>query len=425
MLEDALRVRLGPHMEHISDPVLRKSFFAPLSDALASSLHQRDCPSFTDAEFLELGVTRVICDPRSGRGFLQQIGAHIQSCPQRSSFFEQLKSVRRLQMLSDVTERVATMVSTRAELPEELADHDIYAGDGHWHGAAAHDSIVDDKRWAVGHVYALNLRTRALHHLDLTQGKKEHDMSVLKRLGADTLRMGAKKRHRVIWVWDRAGIDFELWRNWKNTRGIYFISRTKDNMAFTTASPMPRDPDRPVDPNILSDERCLSGQGTEVRLIRYRDPVSATVYEFVTTVFHLPADIIAWLYKSRWNIEKVFDQLKNKFDESKAWATSDTAKSIQAKFLCLAHNLLQLFEVQLETEHHIRNEAGLLRREKRAAEYTAAAKEKGHVLSSLLTRLFQPLQRSIKLIRWLRSHWFSSDPLSRILPDLARSYAHS
>jgi hypothetical protein len=38
---------------------------------------------------------------------------------------------------------------------------------------------------------------------------------VLKRLGADTLRMGAKKRHRVIWVWDRAGIDFELWRNWK------------------------------------------------------------------------------------------------------------------------------------------------------------------------------------------------------------------
>ena len=96
-----------------------------------------------------------------------------------------------------------------------------------------------------------------------------------------------------------------------------------------------------------------------------------------------------------------------------------------AKFLCLAHNLLELFEVQLETEHHIRNEAGLLRREKRAAEYTAAAKEKGHVLSSLLTRLFQPLQRSIKLIRWLRSHWFSSDPLSRILPDLARSYAHS
>ncbi|MBE7537416.1 MAG: hypothetical protein HS122_03250 [Opitutaceae bacterium] len=40
-------------------------------------------------------------------------------------------------------------------------------------------------------------------------------MSVLKRLGADMLRMGAKKRQRVIWVWDRAGIDFELWQNWK------------------------------------------------------------------------------------------------------------------------------------------------------------------------------------------------------------------
>ncbi|MBE7537448.1 MAG: transposase [Opitutaceae bacterium] len=41
------------------------------------------------------------------------------------------------------------------------------------------------------------------------------------------------------------------------------------------------------------------------------------MYEFVTTAFHLPADIIAWLYKARWNIEKVFDQLKNKFDGSR------------------------------------------------------------------------------------------------------------
>lgn len=425
MLEDALRVRLGPHMEHISDPVLRKAFFAPLGGALAVSAHQRDCPALTDAEFLELGVTRVICDPRSGRGFLQQIGVHIESCPQRSSFFEQLKSVRRLQMLCEVTERVATTLAPRADMPEELAGHDVFAGDGHWHGAAAHDSMIDERRWAVGHVYALNLHTRALHHLDLTQGKKEHDMSVLKRLGANTLRMGAKKRRRVIWVWDRAGIDFELWQNWKATRGIYFISRTKDNMSFTTIAAMPLDPDRPVDPNILCDERCLSGQGTEVRLIRYRDPVSEKVYEFITTAFHLPADVIAWLYKSRWNIEKVFDQLKNKFDESKAWATSDTAKSIQAKFLCLAHNLLELFEVQLETDHRIRNEAGLLRQEKRLAEHAATAHENGGQLSSLLTTLFQPLQRSIKLIRWLRSHWFSCAPLSHLLPHLARSYAHS
>lgn len=412
-------------MEHISDPVLRKTFFAPLSNALAASLHQRDCRAFTDAEFLELGATRVICDPRSGRGFLQQIGVHIESCPQRSSFFEQLKSMRRLQMLSDVTERVAATMAPRAEMPEELANHELYAGDGHWHGAATHDAKIDDRRWAVGHVYALNLRTRALHHLDLTQGKKEHDMSVLKRLGADMLRMGAKKRQRVIWVWDRAGIDFELWQNWKATRGIYFISRTKDNMTFTTVSQVAPDPDRPIDPNILSDERCLSGQGTEVRLIRYRDPVGATVYEFVTTAFHLPADIIAWLYKARWNIEKVFDQLKNKFDESKAWATSDTAKSIQAKFLCLAHNLLELFEVHLENDYRICNEAGLQRREKRLAEHTAVARKKGYAVSALLTKLFQPLQCSIKLIRWLRSYWFSSAPLSQILPVLARSHAHS
>jgi len=171
----------------------------PPAGALAESPHQRDCPSFTDAEFLELGVTRVICDRRSGRGFLQQIGVHIESCPQRSSFFERLKSVRRLQMLSDVTERVATTLAPRAELPEELAGHDVFAGDGHWHGAAAHDSMIDERRWAVGHVYAINLRTRALHHLDLTQGKKEHDMSVLKRIGADRLEPVPRSQH-VVYV---------------------------------------------------------------------------------------------------------------------------------------------------------------------------------------------------------------------------------
>jgi len=76
MLEDALRLRLGPHMEHISHPVLKGRFFEPLVGAFAAPPYQRNCPSCTEAEFLELGVIRVICDPRSGRGFLHQSKRH-------------------------------------------------------------------------------------------------------------------------------------------------------------------------------------------------------------------------------------------------------------------------------------------------------------------------------------------------------------
>ena len=50
-------------------------------------------------------------------------------------------------------------------------------------------------------------------------------MHVLKRLNNRTLRQGAAKGRKVLYVWDRAGIDFRQWRRWKQASGIYFLSR--------------------------------------------------------------------------------------------------------------------------------------------------------------------------------------------------------
>lgn len=36
--------------------------------------------------------------------------------------------------------------------------------------------------------------------------------------------------------------------------------------------------------------------------------------------------LIAYLHKVRWDIEKIFDQVKNKLAEKKSWATSETAR---------------------------------------------------------------------------------------------------
>ncbi|MBE7537421.1 MAG: hypothetical protein HS122_03275 [Opitutaceae bacterium] len=82
--------------------------------------------------------------------------------------------------------------------------------------------------------------------------------------------------------------------------------------------------------------------------------MGATVYEFVTTAFHLPADIIAWLYKARWNIEKVFDQLKTSSTRSRLGQPA-IRRNPSSEVLCLAHNLLELFEVHLENDYRIRN----------------------------------------------------------------------
>jgi hypothetical protein len=57
-------------------------------------------------------------DPRTGRGFLQQIGTLLPSCPAIGHFFETLKSKRRLALLKDVDMRLGSMIEELAPLPD-------------------------------------------------------------------------------------------------------------------------------------------------------------------------------------------------------------------------------------------------------------------------------------------------------------------
>ena len=50
----------------------------------------------------------------------------------------------------------------------------------------------------------------------------------------------------------------------------------------------------------------------------------------------------------RWDIEKVFDEIKNKTFERKAWAGNDNVKRQQSTFIALAHNLMRILEIQVE-----------------------------------------------------------------------------
>lgn len=263
-----------------------------------------------------------------------------------------------------------------------------------------------------------------MHHLAITEGKKEHDMSVIKRLGSSELRMGIPTGKKVLWVWDRASLDFLLWQHWKDNAGIYFLSRTKENLLLEPVASRLYDRSDPINHGVLSDETVIGAHGVRVRVVRYRDPISDEIFEFVTTVFDLPPGLIAWLYKKRWEIEKVFDQFKNKLEEAKAWASSSTAKEIQAHILCITHNLLLQYERKLERENQIRNEAGLRLQKKRLEKQKAVVAKKTKQLSSLITSIIRPLQRSVKLIRWFRSHWFSARPITELLPLLKALYAN-
>lgn len=178
----------------------------PLLEEILPALQQtRDCPKLSDRDWLACGICRVIDNVASGRDFLQRYEAQVAAlpdvCPERGHFFESLKSKRRLALCAEASAALARRMQSDAALAREdrlqifgdLDGFEIFAGDGHFHSAAAHDPAVDATKYAVGHLYTLNLRTHALSHLcvaDQANRKKEHDMRALKRQDIDTLRQG-------------------------------------------------------------------------------------------------------------------------------------------------------------------------------------------------------------------------------------------
>ena len=409
-----------------------QNFLAPMLLARSRSSHARACPELSDERWWQLGLRRALEDHPSGRAFLQHLSASGLDAPDTGHFFETLKSTRRLRLIAEVSHALARQLPALdpalwAGLPE-LEGFELYAGDGHFHGAAAHDrrDVSDGVKYAVGHFFALNLRTHGLSHLavaDQIERKKEHDMRALKAMSLEALRQGVPAGCKVLYVWDRAGIDFRQWPHWKHTGGLYFVSREKENMKLEVIGDNAWDRADPRNQGVLADALVSTSQGVSVRRVRYRCPLRGEEFSFLTSEGTLPPGLIAHLYRRRWEIEKVFDELKNKLGESKAWASSPEAKSAQAHFLCMAHNLMVRCESQLEREHGVRNEAELARRARRLEKEEERLAKQKTTLPVLVRTLQRLTVRSVKFIRWLRVQLFAQPHHEPDLAALRHLYA--
>jgi hypothetical protein len=176
----------------------------------------------------------------------------------------------------------------------------------------------------------------------------------------------------------------------------------KENRVFDWIESIPCDPSDARNHGVTEDRRVRTREGHRVRLVSYTDPQTGEHYEFLTNAMDLPPGVIVELYRRRWEAEKVFDQIKNKLGEKKAWATSLVAKEAQAQLVAITHNLLLLYEQTLETEHGVTNQAEDQRRTRRteaAAQKCAAA---GQLLSTLVLQARRTTQRSVKFVRWIR-----------------------
>jgi hypothetical protein len=269
------------------------------------------------------------------------------------------------------------------------------------------------------------MRRHLLRHIDIADQidrEHEHDMRALKRQSLEALRQGARKGRKVLYVWDRAGIDLAAWEQWKRG-GVYFLSRQKDNMVLAPMQCKLWDHNDARNAGVLSDELCVSASGARVRRVGFVDALSGNSYAFITNEMTQPPGVIAELARRRWDIEKVFDQLKNKMSETKAWATSPTAKTMQALFVCMTHQLLRALEHLLETDHGIRPETELLRRRNRIATHQQTSRKNNRSFPSLRAAALRLTQHTVKFLRWLRASLQQKAPWRLLIDSLRLSYA--
>ena len=334
----------------------------------------------------QLGVLRCLSSAETGQEFLQYHADQNVADIEPGHFFKALKSPRRLENITSLNDLLASAMTLRVADPyaqcPELDGWDIYAVDGHYHKAASFDpkreaSDGTIRATATGHFFRVNMRTHHLSCLAMAEPKdgkkKEHDMAAIKRSTAEALRYGAAVGRKVMLAWDKACIDYRHWSRLKHTCGIYFTTCEKSNSAAKICSVNLLDRSEPRNAGVVSEHLVGTSNGVQLRRIVYINPEDGVAYTYLTNDFTLPAYLIVLLYKHRWDIEKIFHQLKSKMGERKSWASSPAAKKSHALFECLAHNLLLLFEKLIEQTEGPRDEvednkqAGRIQRSRRRA----------------------------------------------------------
>ena len=407
---------------------VRNQFLEPLRKVYDQATTRRNCPAESDWDWLTKGVDRVLSNVRSGRDFLQTFQMFWRREVQVGPYFETLASARRLGMVAECSGLLRRRVDACRPSPlspfESLASFDLYAGDGHYLEHATHDPMQGETRWSTGHFFALNLKSQSLFPLvlaDLAKRKKEHDIRTLKRQSVAMLRQGAGKGRKVMWVWDKAGVDLPFWQE-RKAAGIYFLSLRKEGMCLAVEQERFIDLTQPINQGVTADRVVTDRRGLRVREITFHNPCDGEVYVYLTSEMTLEPGLLALLYKTRWEIEKVFDETKTKLQEKKSWATTTTAKEMQSHFVAIVHNLLLLLQ-DWQQQQGVENTAEIQRRQKRLEQQESELKKTGQTFPLVYRILQRFTQATFKLIRWLRAHWHQPTSLPQALLQLRSLYA--
>lgn len=172
---------------------------------------------------------------------------------------------------------------------------------------------------------------------------KRHDHQFLDKLKCD---------ENTVYVFDKGYNDYKAFKHFTEHK-TGFVTRIKDDASYINIEEL--DIGEEIHNGVLKDDiiefKVKEGkQTTQLRLrkVVYYDRANKRTFEFLTNMFDIRADLIAALYKIRWQIELLFRQLKQNFPLKYFLGDNENAIKIQIYCVLIVNLLLAVIKKRLK-----------------------------------------------------------------------------
>jgi len=169
-----------------------------------------------------------------------------------------------------------------------------------------------------------------------------HDHQFLNKLTCDS---------NTIYIFDKAYNDYNAFEHFSNHE-TGFITRVKENAIYTIIAS--KEIPESIHSGILEDvviEIEVKKEKTitklKLRKVKFYDREHKREFEFLTNLMEIRADMIAALYKTRWQIELIPKQLKQNFPLKYFLGDKENAIKIQIYCVLIVNLLIAVIKKRL------------------------------------------------------------------------------
>jgi len=172
---------------------------------------------------------------------------------------------------------------------------------------------------------------------------KKHDHQFLDKLKCDK---------NTVYVFDKGYNDYKAFKHFTEHK-TGFVTRIKDNASYINMEAL--DIAEDIHSGVLKDDiieievkKDKEISKLRLRKVTFYDRVNKREFEFLTNLFDMRADLIAALYKIRWQIELLFKQLKQNFPLKYFLGDNENAIKIQIYCVLIVNLLLTVIKKRLK-----------------------------------------------------------------------------